>query len=231
MTLRPLPLIAALALSLAATPAAAEDAEKVRLESPQIMNVGLGFGWHFFRDDAVTGTYTDKGRFLTKLQVGLVPWSKYVHVEVNGSFGFTQFTGSQQFLSGGSSADGIMMTLFPIGLDLLVGIDLVHEQPVVPYGGIGLNWTIFRENETGGGTVWNGYRFGPSVFFGGAFLLDWIERGRAAEVDSKSGINDAFLTIEGRYNGLQSKFDSGALTPQAFGLQSWQIVVGVKLVI
>jgi hypothetical protein len=79
--------------------------------------------------------------------------------------------------------------------------------------------------------VWNGYRFGPSVFFGGAFLLDWIERGRAAEVDSKSGINDAFLTIEGRYNGLQSKFDSGALTPQAFGLQSWQIVVGVKLVI
>lgn len=223
-------LLAALALLALPGSALAQDAE-VRTESPKIMNAGLGFGWHFFQDEAVQSIYSTRGRFLTKLQVGLVPWSKYVHVEVNATFGFTQFTGAAQFASGGSSADTVMFTLFPFGLDLLVGIDIAEEQPVVPYGGIGLNHTLFRENETGGGTAHNGYRFGPSVFFGAAMLLDWIERSRAAEVDSKAGINDAFFTIEGRYNGLQSKFEEGRLTPADFGLQSWQVVMGIKLVI
>lgn len=231
MSLRSLLLVAALTLPFLPSQAQAEDATRVRDESPQAMNAGLGFGWHFFQDDTFTGLYGDKGRFMTKLQVGVVPWNKYVHVEVNATVSFTQFTGSAQFASGGSSADDVMFTLFPLGLDLLVGIDIVQEQPVVPYGGIGINYTNFRENETGGGTAHPGYRFGPSVFFGAAFLLDWLERARAAEVDSKSGINDAFLTLEGRYNGLQSNFVSGVLTPDSFSLSSWQMIMGIKLVI
>ncbi|MCO4772745.1 MAG: hypothetical protein KDA24_22125 [Deltaproteobacteria bacterium] len=230
MNLRSLLLVAALALPMLPSTSEAQEAE-VASETKKVMNAGLGFGWHFFQDDAVKSIYGGKGRFLTKVQVGLVPWSKYVHVEVNASISFTQFTGSAQFVSGGSSADNVMFTLFPIGVDLLVGIDIADEQPVVPYGGVGISHTIFRENETGGGTAYPGYRFGGSVFFGGAFLLDIIERSRSAELDSKSGINDAFFTIEGRYNGLQSKFESGALTPATFGLQSWQIVAGIKLVI
>jgi len=231
MSLRPLLLAAALALPLtAATPASAQEAN-VLTESPKVMNVGLGFGWHFFQDDLVKSAYGDTGRFLTKLQIGVVPWSKYVHVEVNGSISFTQFTGAAQFANGGASADEIMVTLFPVGLDLLVGIDIAEEQPVVPYGGIGLNWTPFRENKTGSSVKSPAYRIGPSAFFGAAFLLDWIERSRAAEVDSKVGINDAFFTLEGRYNGLQSSFEDGALVPQAFGLQSWQVIMGIKLVL
>lgn len=231
MSLRSLLLVSALTLSFLPSQALADDAIKAFDESPQVMNAGLGFGWHFFQDDAFTGLYGEKGRFMTKLQVGVVPWSKYVHVEVNASVSFTQFTGSAQFASGGASADEVMFTLFPLGLDLLVGIDIVPEQPVVPYGGIGLNYTNFRENETGGGVSSPGYRFGPSAFFGAAFLLDWLERSRAAEVDSKAGINDAFFTLEGRFNGLQSNFVDGVLTPDSFSLSSWQMIMGIKLVI
>lgn len=215
-------------LALPAT-ASAADAETPR-ESPKMLTSGLSFGWLFFGDEAVQSVYTSRARFVSKLQFGFVPWSKYVHIEVNGSFAFSQFTGDQQFVSGtGASADWVMMTLFPFGLDLLVGVDLVHEQPVVPYGGIGLNWTVFREHDRT--SKWNGYRMGPSAFFGAAILLDTFERSRSAALDSKSGINDAFLTIEGRYNGARTLFQDGAATTGTFGLQGWQLMVGVKLVI
>ncbi len=233
MSLRPLTLALAASLALLLVPASSQaQRAEIPIESPKIVNMGLGFGWMFFQDTEFQSVYSNKGRFVTKLQVGFVPWSKYVHVEINGTFGFSQFREDQVVVStGADSADGIMFTVFPVGVDFSFGVDLVHEQPVVPYGGIGLNWTIFRENEVGGGQVWNGYRFGPSPFFGAAILLDWIERGRAAEVDSKAGINDAFFTIEGRYNGLQRKFEGGALVEEQIGLQSWQVVMGIKLVI
>jgi len=233
MSLRLLTTALATALALLLAPASAQAADATaRIESPKVMNMGLGFGWNFFQDTEFQSVYTNKGRFLTKLQVGFVPWSKYVHVEINGTFGFSQFREDQLVVStGAASADGIMFTVFPVGLDFSFGVDIIDEQPVVPYGGIGLNWTIFRENEVGGGQVWNGYRFGPSPFFGAAILLDWIEMGRASEVDSKAGINDAFFTIEGRYNGLQRKFENGSLVEEEIGLQSWQVVVGIKLVI
>lgn len=222
-----------LLLALVLPTAAQAQNSEIPLESKKFMNAGLGFGWHFLQDDSYQGVYGDKGRFLTKLQFGVVPWSKYVHVEINGTFSFTQFTGQQQLsISGGSSADDIMFTLMPIGVDLLVGIDIAYEQPVVPFGGIGFNYTVFRENEPGdGGASATGYRFGPSFFFGGAFLLDWIERGRASEVDSKAGINDAFFTIEGRYNQATKLTQDGAIADGPFTLRGWQVTMGVKLVI
>ena len=216
-------------VGLLALPASASagNAEKPR-ESPKVLSSGLSFGWMWFGDEAVQSVYADKGRFVTKLHLGFVPWSKYIHVEINTSFSFSQFTGDQQFVSGsGSSADWVMMTLFPFGVDLLVGVDLVYEQPVVPYGGIGLNWTVFREHDRT--SKWNGYRMGPSAFFGAAILLDTFERSRAAALDSKSGINDAFLTIEGRYNGAKTLFEDGAATVGSFGLQGWQMMIGIKL--
>lgn len=218
-------------LGLLAMPASASagDAE-IPQESEKFLSAGLAFGWVFLGDEAVQGVYADKGRFVSKLHFGVVPWSKYVHVEINASFSFSQFTGSQQFVSGGgASADWVMMTLFPLGLDLLVGIDLVYEQPVVPYGGIGLNWTVFKEHDRT--NKWNGYRMGPSAFFGAAILMDWLEHSRAAALDSKSGINDAFFTIEGRFNGAKTVFEDGAATTGGFGLQGWQVMLGIKLVI
>jgi hypothetical protein len=217
-------------LGLLALPATASAGEaEVRQESKKYLSSGLAFGWVFLGDDAVQTVYEDKGRFVSKLHFGLIPWSKYIHVELNASFSFSQFTGSQRFVAdGASSADWVMMTLFPLGLDLLVGIDLVYEQPVVPYGGIGLNWTIFREHDRTG-QKWNGYRMGPSAFFGAAILLDTLESSRAAALDSKSGINDAFLTIEGRFNGAKTAFEDGAPITTGFGLQGWQLMIGLKL--
>ena len=222
-------LLLALALLLLPGAALAAKGEPAR-ESKKFMSGGLNVGWLWLQDSNVQAVYSDKARFVTQLKFGVVPWSKYIHVEIDGSFGFSQFTGTQRFVTGGgASADSVMLTLFPFGVDLLVGIDIAFEQPVVPYGGVGLNWTVFREHDSG--SKWNGYRLGPSAFFGAAILLDSFEHSRAAALDSKTGINDAFLTIEGRYNGARSIVDAGALRLGAFGLQGWQLSVGIKLVI
>lgn len=222
-------LLAVLALLLLPGAALAGPKEPPR-ESKKFMAAGLHVGWLWLNDANVQAVYTDKARFLTQLKFGVVPWSQYIHVEIDTSFGFSQFTGSQRFVTGGAaSADSVMLTLFPFAVDLLVGIDIAFEQPVVPYGGVGLNWTIFREHDSD--SKWNGYRLGPSAFFGAAILLDSFEHARAAALDSKTGINDAFLTIEGRFNRPRSIVDSGALRLGAFGFQGWQLSVGIKLVI
>lgn len=228
-------LVTALLLGLATTAwaqdSAARPVKELPLESPKWATGSFNLGGLFLADPNIQAAYGSKGRFVTQLQFGLVPWSKYVHIEVDFGFGFSQFKGSQSFVDGsGSSADDIMMTLFPLTADLLVGLDLVHEQPVMPYGGVGFNVTPWREIELEGSSEWNGARFGGSVFFGGAFLLDILERKRAARLDATTGINDAYITVEGRYRRVDAAVVNGALDTSGLNFGGWSITGGLKLV-
>lgn len=209
----------------------AQVSEQGYEETPKHFVTGLSFGAMWLNDANIQATYTTKGRFMTKLTLGLVPWSRYVHVEILGSFGFLQFTGTQTFIdSGADSADSVMMTIFPFNVDLLVGIDIFEEQPVVPFGGVGFALTLWREHETGGGDVWNGDRLGGNVFFGANILLDSLERTRAQHLDVTTGINDAFLTIEGRWANVKTQIRDGALSTEGLGFGGWSFHAGLKLV-
>ena len=108
---RALPLLAALlllpALAHAAPPSIESD------ESPKRFTTSLNFGGVFFEDTNIQAAYGSAGQFFPNLTFGLVPWSKIIHIEVDVGIAFAQFSGEQQFLSGGASSGKVMMTVFP----------------------------------------------------------------------------------------------------------------------
>lgn len=199
-------------------------------ESRKMFTTSINFGGLFLDDTNIQSIYGASGQFFPNLTFGVVPWSKFVHVEIDVGIGFVQFSGEQQFVDGGGdSADKVMMTLFPITVDLLVGVDIFYEQPVVPYGGIGLNYTLWRENEHGGGTEWSGDKLGYSAFFGGAFLLDVLEVSRSRALDATTGINDVYITIEGRYRDVKTQFRNGSPVTTGLSFGGWSVMGGIKL--
>jgi hypothetical protein len=217
---------------LAASPAAAAGlGKRPDGESRETFVSGLAFGATWLNDPEIQDVYGEKGRFLSRLTFGVVPWSRYVHVELTYGFGFQQFKESGRFVAGaGESADEVELTLFPMTLDLIVGLDLAEEQPVVPFGGVGGAMTFWRERDVQSDTRWVGYRFGGSAIFGGAIRLDLIERARSRELDAKTGINDCFLTVEGRYSRIQTESRDGAWRKGVLGFGGWSFLAGVKLV-
>ncbi len=228
---RTLPLLLTLLLLPSLAGAAPAGPKLESDESRKLFTTSINFGGMFFDDTNIQSIYGSQGQFFPNLTMGIVPWSKYVHVEVDVGIAFVQFSGEQQFVDGGgSSADKVMMTVFPIAVDLLVGVDIFDEQPVVPYGGFGFNYTLFREHEHGGGSEWSGDKMGYSAFFGGAFLLDVLEVERARTLDATTGINDAYLTVEGRYRNVQTQIRSGQATTDGLGFGGWSIMAGIKLV-
>jgi len=229
-TLVVLALISLGAASLPAAASAASSESSVPEESPKWLTTGMDFGAFWLNDENIQSTYSGSGKFVTRLTVGFVPWSRYIHIELAGRIGFLQFLGSQSFVATGEgSADKVMMTIFPINVDLTVGVDIVHEQPIVPYGGIGFAATLWREHETGGGDEWTGDRLGYNVFFGGRFLLDAVDKNRAALLDITTGINDAFITVEGRWADVKTQFQDGEPTTDGLGFGGWSIHAGLLL--
>jgi len=226
----PVALLALLFSMAAPGVASADEAEGPATESPKWFTTSLSFGSFWIDDENIQAAYTDSGKFMSKLTMGFVPWSRFVHTEINLGMGFLQFPGKAQFVNnGGASADGVMMTIFPLSVDLLVGVDIAEEQPVVPYGGAGLSWTLWRENETGDGEEWVGDRVGWSGFFGVGLLLDRLEPERASRVDAKAGINDSYITVEGRYSKVEKQLRDGEWEDAGLTFSGWSLHVGLKL--
>jgi len=220
-----------LVLSLAGPAQAASSVDSSLEESKKRFQMGLSFGAFWLEDSDIQSVYGSKGRFMPKLSIGFVPLSKYVHIETNFTIGFLQFQGSEVFVSSGdSSADSVWMTVFPLGFDLSIGIDIAEEQPVVPYGGVGFALTLWREHESGDGDSWSGDRFGYSGFFGLAVLLDRFEPARSRRLDASSGINDAFFSFEGRYSDVSRQVRDGEISTEGLAFGGWSFTAGLKLV-
>jgi hypothetical protein len=220
-----------LVLSLAGPAQAASSVDSSLEESKKRFQMGLSFGAFWLEDADIQSVYGSKGRFMPKLSIGFVPLSKYVHIETNFTIGFLQFQGSEVFVSSGdSSADSVWMTVFPLGFDLSIGIDIAEEQPVVPYGGVGFALTLWREHESGDGDSWSGDRFGYSGFFGLAVLLDRFEPARSRRLDASSGINDAFFSFEGRYSDVSRQVRDGEISTEGLAFGGWSFTAGLKLV-
>jgi hypothetical protein len=220
-----------LVLALAGPAQAASSVDSSLEESKKRFQMGLSFGAFWLEDSDIQSVYGSKGRFMPKLSIGFVPLSKYVHIETNFTIGFLQFQGSEVFVSSGdSSADSVWMTVFPLGFDLSIGIDIAEEQPVVPYGGVGFALTLWREHESGDGDSWSGDRFGYSGFFGLAVLLDRFEPARSRRLDISTGINDAYFSFEGRYSDVSRQVRDGEISTEGLAFGGWSFTAGLKLV-
>ena len=84
----------------------------------------------------------------------------------------------------------------------MLRLDVFREQPVVPYAGAGVTWSLFREKESSDADVVVGDKGGWYYAAGLELLLDRFEPARAADLDISRGINDTYITFEYRHQIL-----------------------------
>ena len=84
----------------------------------------------------------------------------------------------------------------------MVGIDIADEQPIMPYGRIGLDMLAWTSRTTDENI--KGMRGGWHWAAGIAFLLDVLAPRRAAGSEARNGIDDAYLTFEYREANLNN---------------------------
>jgi hypothetical protein len=107
------------------------------------------------------------------------------------------------------SNDATSLTLWPIGLGVVYRMDEAARRwnvPLVPYGKVGLNYTLWSiENGNGdtahsplGGTGRGGTP-GWYVAGGVAFLLDILDTGASRALDSDIGVNHTYIFVEGAH--------------------------------
>jgi hypothetical protein len=191
-------------------------------------------------DSNIVAGYGEIPAFMPRLSFGFIPWSKFVHFEIRATMAFAILEGSQRVVStGAESADAVGLSYFPLTLDLLFGVDIIDEQPVVPFGGVGIAWTPWRETERDadgfgvgalGDLIHRGDRFGWDLFFGGAFLMDVLEPARAGRLDAKAGVNDSYFVVEARRSKVKLQLQDGAWNEDGLDFSGWSFHLGVKLV-
>ena len=117
--------------------------------------------------------------------------------------GFSFFTGDAVSSSGRVSADSFTLITFPLRADFIYRFDFVTNQIIVPYLRAGFDSVIFRES-TGDDSL-SGNKFG---FHGGAGFSILLDNLDSTSLEQE-GVNDVYLTIEGRYAYINSFKSTG----------------------
>jgi hypothetical protein len=134
-------------------------------------------------------------------------------LSIGGSIGYYKENGSACNLSDWSptnctrsSADNTALRLIPLAALLIYRMDEASEQwhiPIVPYGKIGLNYTIWTvtdgngnvPNYAGGGHGQGGTP-GWQAAVGLSLCLDFLDPGAARGFDADSGVNHSYAFFE-----------------------------------
>jgi hypothetical protein len=187
---------ALLAIGLAVTPAhAATDDD----ESPRTMNVQLRYGPITVADPYITDVFGGNATGILWFEYGYA--SRFV--DANLGVGFFQEKGFLQTAAGEASSEDDTFTMVPLALTLTGRLDLFDEQPIVPFGRLGVDYWMWEENwyvaspETTD-HIANGGKYGWHFGGGLMFLLDAVDRRAASRLEAVSGINDTFLVAEYR---------------------------------
>jgi hypothetical protein len=131
------------------------------------------------------------------------------------------------------SGDETQLTLLPVALLGVYRADQLWDRlgiPLVPYGKLGLNYTIWRildgseevataqpvkMSGTGKGGTW-GWQAGVGL----AFVLDVIDPGSARELDSETGVNHTYVFGEFTKYAVSGLGQSGKLN---VGDNTWSL--------
>lgn len=145
--------------------------------------------------------------------------------EIGVSAGFGQDTGFLQTSAGDASDEHDMLTLFPIEGGLLVRLDFFNEQWIVPTGGIGANFWLWRENwyvpDASTDDDRAGSKLGWHWSAGGMLRLDAFDRKAASELAAQTGIDDTFVVAEYRRNYMPT----GA---SELHMSGWEVTGGLR---
>ncbi len=204
---RGLALVAALVAPAAAN---AQDADKDpwwrQDTTPARANMEVRYGVINLLDQTLDEHYQQGAHNLLQVEVG----PQFFHVfEVDLGTGFLQ---ELDFLrdSGGLPSDQrTMITWYPFQLDATFRAHFVDEQPVVPFVRYGWDYVLWSEkfDSAPGGpkSSIRGGKFGTHYALGGNFLLDLVQPGRASFLETRTGINDSWLTIEWRRQRVDAR--------------------------
>jgi hypothetical protein len=98
-----------------------------------------------------------------------------------------------------------MFTVFPFTVDATLRLDLMRDetQPLVPFGRIGGDLHLWRENwyvpeGSTAESARSGGKLGWHWAAGGALRLDTLDPTAASELEARTGIRDTFLVWEYR---------------------------------
>lgn len=133
-----------------------------------------------------------------RVQGGLLYKSKF---NVIGGVGAMYITGdSRGTISGAQSQDKFSLLLIPMETSFVFRADFKENQFVVPYVNAGADYVFFRESSSGHSV--KGLKTGLHAAGGVQFLMEMLDSSGNLERDY--GINDIYLTLEGRYNWINS---------------------------
>ncbi len=212
-----------LGLGLLVVPGLAEAKPRDK-ESPKSSTVALRYGPVTINDETMADIYGTSDHEMLRFEYGLT--SNFI--EGTFGLGFYQELGFKLTGDGDATDEHVMMTIWPMNIDVVGRLDILREQPLVPFARVGVDAWLWNENwgsklpdstvpaeHVGGG------KFGWHYGFGGMILLDSLDRKTADRVEANTGINDTFLVGEYRSTQMFSK--------TGLDLGSTEISIGLKL--
>ena len=169
-------------------------ARTANAETPKWFSAEIGAGGMQMTGTAVKDVYGSKNEPAFHMRGGVLIKSI---LDIGCGGDFAQITGHRVGTVGGaSSAETSRLTLGPMFGTALVRLDVLRNQWVVPYAGGGVAYLVWSERNPASNKQVDGDKYGWTAVGGLQILLDTFEPARAADVDSYSGINDTFLTLE-----------------------------------
>jgi hypothetical protein len=187
--------------------------ERGHLDSPQKYAFELRFGpYRPNVDDSVSGSpyediFGNKNRYLLGVEVD---WQA-IRIPYFGTFGpgagfgYTSISADAPFTnSAGRSSEKTRLKIMPMYVVGVLRVDVLARETVVPLAayakgglGYGLWWAMGEDKiERSQGEVGKGASYGYNFALGGMLLLDALDRRGAVEMDSITGINNAYLFFE-----------------------------------
>jgi MYXO-CTERM domain-containing protein len=197
--------VGAVAAALLLTPlaaraqSAADDPWWRQDTTPARANFEMRYGVINLLDDAIERHYQQNAHNLLMVEVG----PQLFHVlELDLGTGFFQELDFLRDSGGTPSSQRTMLTWWPLQVDGTLRAHFVDEQPVVPFVRYGWDYVIWSEkfDERVGGpkSSVRGAKFGTHAALGANFLLDLVQPARASFLETRTGINDSWLTVEWR---------------------------------
>lgn len=209
--------LVAIAVSVAAMSATAEEQKKSSVESPRHFIVEARFGTYQPAIDSDFATATPfkdmfgDGMFLmTQLEFEYEIWNKVGIIAVGATAGYSRLTGRGiNPTTGEPSTDGTAMNVMPLSVQLVYRFDYLSQRfnvPLVPHVKAGLDYWIWwiedgvgdvaaitegTSEKKGYGGTWGGH-----VGVGIAFLLDFIAPKMAQTFDVDVGVNNSYIFFE-----------------------------------
>lgn len=174
--------------------------------TPQTGNFEVRYGTFSPTDPALDEGYSLNAKNMLNVEVG----PQFFHVlEIDVGTGFFQELDFMRASDGAVSDQRQMMTWFPFMVDGTLRAHFVDEQPAVPFVRYGWDYVIWSEKfdvaPGGPKDAVRGAKFGTHYSLGANLLLDLVQPARASFLETRTGINDSWLTVEWRRQHVDSR--------------------------